>query len=204
MFKKITYLVLLVFFIIFGSYKYGIEKSEYPEHVYKTLYIDKEFDQEEVGYIIAAATEWSKATENRVNYNIVVMSTATKINIDNALIINKVTSTYADVIVLDYFFNLNTPKENFIKIKALGYYYESKILPSIILVADRLDDFNYKAVVMHELGHSLGLEHNSSEEAMYNSIMYPSAEGQSTDITAIDVTAYCNIHNCQKNINFHK
>lgn len=204
MFKKTAYLLLLVLIIIFGSYKYGVEKPEYPEYVYKTLYIDKEFDQEEVGYIMAAATEWSKATENRVNYNIVVMSSNTKINIDNALIINKVTSTYADVIILDYFFNLNMPKESVIKIKALGYYYESKILPSIILVADRLDDFNYKAVVMHELGHSLGLEHDNSEEAMYNSIMYPSAEGQSTDITVIDFIAYCKIHNCKKYINLHK
>jgi len=198
MLRKVCFLLLIISIIMFGSYKYGVQNDEFPEYVTKNLYIDKDFNQNELEYITSAAIAWSIATDNRVSYNIIVMNSNTKIDVSNSLVINKVNATYADVIILDHFFNLKTPPDQYIKIKALGYYYESKILPSIILVADRLDDFNYKSVVMHELGHSLGLEHNESEEALFNSIMYPSCEGQSNEITPIDVRQYCRIHKCKK------
>lgn len=174
-----------------------IKKDNYQEYTNQTLYIEDTFTQDEIAYIYAASLEWSKATDNRVKYNLVILRPGIIVQLGNSLVINKVSASNADVIVLDYLFNKDNPPNTAIKTLALGYYYDSKVLPSIILVSERLDDFNYKSVVMHELGHSLGLSHNEKKENIFNSIMFPSLEGQSNEITDVDVKQYCKIHHCK-------
>jgi hypothetical protein len=191
------FLICFVLFLQNIACNMLIKKDNYQEYTNQTLYIEDTFTQDEIAYIYAASLEWSKATDNRVKYNLVVLRPGIIVELGNSLVINKVSASNADVIVLDYLFNKDNPPNTSIKTLALGYYYDSKVLPSIILVSERLDDFNYKSVVMHELGHSLGLSHNEEKENIFNSIMFPSLEGQSNEITDVDVKQYCKIHHCK-------
>ena len=67
-FLKIIHSLTIIFSIIslilfFGfTIKYHIGKSEYPTHIHKTLYLDRDFDQDEVIEIMDAALEWTEKT----------------------------------------------------------------------------------------------------------------------------------------------
>jgi hypothetical protein len=77
---------------------------------------------------------------------------------------------------------------------ALGFYDPSTpVIPTIWIVQDRIQfDYEYEAVVMHELGHSLGLQHEPLHE---DTLMYPEIQGIMC-ITQWDLKKFCKIYGC--------
>lgn len=77
---------------------------------------------------------------------------------------------------------------------ALGFYDQSSpVVPTIWIVQDRIEfEEEYLAIVMHELGHSLGLEHTTHEETL----MYPMIDGSIMCITQYDLKGFCKIYGC--------
>ena len=80
----------------------------------------------------------------------------------------------------------------------LGLFDKKSIIPCIILVSNRILENDYKAVVLHELGHSLGLEHNEGINGI-DTLMYPSIDLGSNHITFRDGQQFCKLYHCDPN-----
>lgn len=184
----ITSVILIVAFFV-TTIKYRPSEITRPEYVNETIYLDKSFNKDEVDIIIQATWEWSKATENRVIYKVIQLNEHNNnVSMKNSILVNKFPADNIQILTLDYISN-NT---------VLGYYSNEHVVPNIGIVAERLENAAlYKEVVMHELGHSLGLEHDESDHGI-GTLMYPSVELQSENITKADIEHYCEVHNCSK------
>jgi hypothetical protein len=163
----------------------------YPEHVHKTLYLDRTFNQEEVELIVEATYEWNAATEGRVSYDVVVLPAHRKIDVTQAIVVIKVTPDFPKIMLLD-FANKNI---------TLGYWEDGEgPIPYIAMVAGRSHDRSFKSVMLHEIGHSLGLKHNEGETGI-GTLMYPTIDEGSDTITPFDVSKYCELRHCTKSQN---
>ena len=187
--KLINYLTLLItftslfvfYFIVTDIYK---EKT-YPDHIHKSIYIDRSFNYEEQEVIMRSAWQWSEATNHIIEFDVILLPAHEKIHTDNSLVIIKASVDYPDVIILDGVKHTKT----------LGYYDNKSFWPYIALVEDRLDDDTFGPVVLHELGHSLGLEHVDGPEG-WNTLMYPYVDLGSDHITEKDLEQFCELYHC--------
>lgn len=171
----------------------------YPNHVHTTLYVDRNFDDEEFTSIVEAALEWSTTTNHIVEYDVVQLPlhNKQKVQLTNSIIFIKASPDTPEVIVLD------SSQGN----KTLGFFNENAALPCISLVTDRLSLETYKAVVLHELGHSLGLRHLEGLENI-DTLMFPYTSilinktvipTGSEHITLRDGRQFCKLYHCDPN-----
>lgn len=181
----LTSLVLLVFLYTQVLDIWDKGSKEYPGHVHKIIYLDRNFDDIEQEHIIMAALQWSEATNHIVEYDVVQLPSREKIDVTRALFFVKVSADYPDVVIMD----------NIKKTTTLGYFQDRGPLPYISLIQDRLNEDNYEAVVLHELGHSLGLEHLEGPEG-WNTLMYPYVDLGSDHITEKDLVQFCKLYKC--------
>jgi hypothetical protein len=155
----------------------------YTLPVHKTLYVDRSLSEEELGIITGAALEWHLATKGLVSYDVVRMPYH-GIDIRNSIIIMSISPDFPEVIGQDTY---SGEESN------VGYYDTKYQVPYIGLVTSRIDDKDYIAIVMHELGHSLGLHHNDEEPG---TLMYPSLDLGARSITDSDLHHFCQIYKC--------
>jgi predicted Zn-dependent protease len=148
------------------------------------LYIDYKFSNQEKEYITNAAFDWERATNRIVTFDIIYLPTIRTIDLDKGLLILKVDSLDPEIIILDIAAK---------KSQMLGICQEYKSIPYIKLVSTRLDSSNYQAVVTHELGHLIGLNHTNE---LYT-LMYPTVDFGSPTITESDMNRFCKIYSCQ-------
>lgn len=177
--SKLVSIILLVVAYGFLSGSFYIK----PSQVHYNLFIDSEFsDLERLG-IIMATIEWSKATHNVVTYTINDMPLMT-LNVENPLFITKVSKDFPQIAIMDVYSKYST----------LGFYDQE--IPYIAIVPDRTSNFfEFKSLILHELGHSLGLKHVTGSEGI-NTLMYPSMELGSETITEKDVKNFCKLYTC--------
>jgi hypothetical protein len=155
----------------------------YPEQVRVTLYVDRSFDATGQDNIIQAAHEWAEATNHIVEYRVVMMPTTEKIDLDNSIFISPVSPDFPEIFWRDRLGNT-----------ILGIYFGHSSIKTIILVPERLDEYTYKLVCLHELGHSLGLEHSGPEE--WGTLMYPIVDFGGRHITKPDLIQFCKLYHC--------
>lgn len=151
--------------------------------VHKTLYVDRNLSDDDFDLIVSAAYEWHAATKNMVSYDVVRLPHQ-NIDAKNSIVIVIVSIDFPQVITLD------TPDTI-----SLAYYDDSGTVPYIGLVPDRIQDAMYKTVIMHELGHSLGLKHSDIIEGI-GTLMYPYIDIGSDKITHADLQQFCQIYGC--------
>lgn len=179
--------VLLISLCVF--YNYTVQILHKPQinknHIHKTLYIDRSFNEDEVVYIAQAAISWTVSTNHVAEIDVERLPTKGRIDVLDALIILKVDPDYPEVIIADGF-NYGT---------TLGYYNAHGAIPSIYIVSARIEEKDFKAVVLHEMGHAVGLQHINGEEG-YGTLMYPSSEKSANEITHKDLEQFCHIYHC--------
>jgi len=192
-FLSVVYILSLLstlFFVVSDIYP---DPAEYPERVHVTLYLDRNFDEFETELTMQAALEWSKATNHRVEYDVIQLPTREKINYKNSVFIAKRSIDDPQVILMDLAGGNQT----------LGVY-EKRGLPHITIVGERVNYNNFKEIMLHELGHSLGLEHLEGLENI-DALMFPYTDMNinglivptgSDHITSKDVKQFCELYHC--------
>lgn len=157
----------------------------YPDHVHTTLYLGHDFSPEEQEIILEAALEWSQATNHIVEYDVVVLPTKNTIDVTKSVVFVKESPDHPEIMLMDFAS----------KTKTLGLFNGRSQVPYIALVTERLDDENYKEVVLHELGHSLGLEHIKGTDGI-GTLMYPYTDLGADFITETDLKKFCELYHC--------
>jgi hypothetical protein len=170
-----------------------VRKHPHPAYtlpIHKTLYLDRQMDDNQLYAITEAVIEWNEVTNGQVVFDIEKLPKQ-NMNIVDSIIILGVTPDFPEIIVLD---NLN-------KKLTLGYYNIDSGLAYILLVGARIDERDYPEVVMHELGHAIGLEHIEGEEGL-STVMNATVELGGRHLTSTDLFYFCKLYNCDSRL-FH-
>lgn len=152
-----------------------------PTH--KILFIDNHFSDNEIEIIKESANEWSNKTHNIIKFDIEKMPSKKHLNLNNDVLIIPVTSNFPDIIITDKFYDCDC---------TLGFYNNKGPINFIEIATDRISDNNYKNVVLHEIGHSVGLTHNNN----IGTLMYPTVQFTADYITEDDLVEFCKLYKC--------
>lgn len=161
-----------------------------PSKVFEVVSVDPKFSKFEQAIIKDSAYNWEFYTGDLAKFKFVTGDPlANPIEVEpgqkgQAVFIKYANSYDIKVQLIDAMINGT----------ALGFYDPSTpLIPTIWIVQDRIEyDFEYEAVVMHELGHSLGLEHEPLHE---DTLMYPEVAGIMC-LTQWDLKKFCKIYGC--------
>lgn len=179
---------LLVLLIILGfSCLIDIPNKPAPRlslPIHKTLYIDRNIDDQELNYITEAAQQWQQATQGQVSFEVIRLPQQ-HINPSNSVFVVNVSPDYPEIIILD----------TMSQIRTLGFYNNDR-LPTIGLVDQRIDEDQFTPVVAHELAHFLGLVHQLGPRGV-GTLMSPDLDLGSDHITKFDMIQFCQIYACQ-------
>lgn len=162
----------------------------YPTHVHKTLYVDRYLDDDAFEQISYAAIRWSIATNHIIDYDVVRMPIYDHKEIANpedSIVIILVSPENPDIIQSD------TENQD----STLAVYKDRcTSLPVIELVIERIyDPQTLQAVLMHEMGHSVGLKHNEGVDGI-GTLMYPNITEGADIITQTDRENFCKLYQC--------
>lgn len=165
------------------------EHTTSTQYIYKNLYVDDRFTDEEILIIEQAANEWKQRTKNVFDFKLIT-------NVNKSIL--PALSDSAGI----YFYKIST-REEISQIKdddsEEGYtlgLYDLKIIgtPTIFLVPSRINGFiRYRAVVEHEMGHSLGLNHSDNPK----DLMYFQETDYNLELTKNDLKYFCKIYFCK-------
>jgi hypothetical protein len=183
--------------IVFAEIATPIVQRPQVEHklpVHKTLYLDRGIYDEEMLHILEAAMEWNRATNGQVVFDIKRLPRL-DIRPADAIIIFNVSPDYPDVMLMD---NLND-------MTTLAYYNDRGLLDYVAVVDERISQTDETAVILHELGHALGLEHPNSKEHPeigIGNLMYSNINMGGSHITNDDLKQFCKLYHCDSS-KFH-
>lgn len=157
----------------------------------RTIYLDSNFSAYDEEVFAEAVDEWKQSTNGMVDYTIKKLPDKDIQAGPSTIIVEKVSENSPEVLELD------ARHHNF----TLAYYNHTEHYYYIALVDDRITNDIYKQVILHELGHSLGLDHPEQPDppappVQTNTLMFPTVNGQSKYISTTDLYNFCKIHHC--------
>jgi hypothetical protein len=167
------------------------QQHKQPPHtlpIHKTLYLERSVDDDEMLHILQGALEWNEVTNGQVIFDIKKLPQRNIMPLD-AIIVYNVTPDYPDIILLDAVKKYST----------LGYFNNDRGLDYIALVEKRISQRDFTPVIMHELGHALGLQHPDTEdhpEIGIGSLMHSTIDEGSNHITDLDLKQLCQLYHC--------
>lgn len=160
--------------------------EELPIHV--TLYLEKSVFDNEVQHVSEAVLEWYNVTDGQVVFDLETLP-AKNIDPHNSIVLVNISPQYPQIIVLDTYNESST----------LAYCDRNAALPYIGIVFDRINEDEFTSVIMHELGHYMGLEHPDTKEHPewgMGTLMYSNLTHGSNHITREDLEQFCQLHHC--------
>lgn len=188
--KRLTILCLISLFLnIFYSLTYEDKKENNTINPIEIVLVSPEFSEYEKGLIESALNEWSYSTKNLIHFIVLYNKDIFDIDMtENNIILPIMMRPVDEDNIFVQFVDIIIDGE------ILGFYDKTAApVPNILIVRNRIyDDAEYKTVVMHEIGHSLGLAHL---EDKYN-LMYPSSKFGSDCITDLDLKSFCQVYKC--------
>jgi hypothetical protein len=140
------------------------------------VYLDDSYSQEHKRMIEDAMSEWSLATNQKVQFNFeyAVLSDET-VNLNQFAVI--------------YIYNDFTPASG-----ELGWtIWDNGINTAEIVIPDNIANTYFHTVALHELGHSLHLGHET--DSNITSVMHPDVNDCNTSLTTDDVEKFNTIWN---------
>ncbi len=144
-------------------------------NLHSDVAVDSSFTQEQLSNIIEATDQWKNTTNGLVDLNIIIANHPEEYGNDTMKIIMNPDST------MDGEFNIFGVTNFVIGVSSITLY-PNRVAKS---------PYPFKEIVLHELGHSLGLHHVSE------GLMTPVP----TNINCIDdvtLSQFCDIHYCDK------
>jgi len=180
----LTILIILLVYQKFSQIS-SFSEPDYKSHTHRILYIDPSFDDDEQEFIITSTIIWAKKTNNVVTFDVIFLPTQEILDGENGIVIGKVSKYNPDIIGLDTINGSQT----------LAFFTKDGFIPSINLVTSRMSNDNYQAIVLHELGHALGLKHNLGIDGE-GTLMFPSIDRGSSTITYKDLEYFCKLYEC--------
>jgi hypothetical protein len=192
--SSILFVGTLIISTIWLFYIYGIAIEVYPtkidesKHIHRTLYVDTRFSDEEASAIELVAKRWTEATNHIADIDVVLMPADVKVeNRWSSIMVLNESPSFPPVVVLDRDNHNST----------CGVYNGSEMeYPVIAIITQRIDNVNlFQQVVMHEVGHALGLKHLTGDDNFFT-LMYPNTGLMAPGITPKDLAEFCQIYHC--------
>lgn len=158
-----------------------------PTEVHKTIYVSNDFGLDDMTLIEEAASEWKLETNGIVSFTIIYGFDGALYNSLN----NKSDSMVMTRAMIDDFI-INHLDKN-VHSMVLGYFLTEFGVQNILLVPGRmLGDSYYRAVIIHEMGHSIGLPHMDEDDT----IMAPSMDRSAYHLSKKDMDWMCRVYYC--------
>lgn len=159
-------------------------KINNPSESYIKIYVDKDLPEEYKPLITRAGNDWERASNYKIRFDFIF-------NIKKPGLYKKVAHKYNQNYI--WYFN-KWDNEQLDLFDAMDKYnwkgfYANKKKKYIVIFDESSDKYN---VILHELGHLLGLKHSINK----NSAMSTNINDSSGCISFIDAQNLCDIYDC--------
>jgi hypothetical protein len=140
------------------------------------FYIDRNFPQEQKLLIISAINDWQIATGDMIKYTLQFSDLSKD---DKMLKGSNTIKIFKSESTSEKWYGFTTWKLDL-------------SVANITILNGITDTDIFTNVILHELGHAFGLEH----EDKYEAVMFLFSDGTRTQVYCADVKAFCEIHGC--------
>lgn len=186
--KKLVSVVLCVLFAI-GCCTHGPDNpASGGDKVVVTMHADSSFTQEDRQNIDFAAKEWSRESKGLVAFNIIYdlepgQEEERAKNKEHILL--RLTSKEAS--------DAEVPDEVLGWVSPPGGSVASNSAVMVLVVDRAVSSKHAKAIIMHELGHMVGMSHTMPKNSMLYPVSFPDKE---PCLTHADESEYCRVNYC--------